>query len=191
MIAVAIAQQQPRRGRQMCAIHLIRLFVVFIGATALYAASPVWSQQKYTFESHGGAKGQLMQQHYIEVGDVPRHFVGIDEIHHEQKDLKDLSFAGVLVKEIYVREVGDFANGSGHFYNYIEYRLEDGNKVFSRSSGTVQADGGRFRSTIVEVFTGGTGKFKGIRGQLLGSAQRDAGAASLEVQTNGEYWIEE
>ena len=175
----------------MNAIRLTALFVLFIGATALYAASPTWAQQKYTFENYGGAKGELVQQHYIEVGDVPRHFVGVDEIHHEQKDLKDLSIAGVLVKAIYVREVGDFTNGSGQFYNYIEYRLEDGNKVFSRSSGTVQSEAGGSRSTIVETFIGGTGKFKGLRGQLLGSAERAAEAASLNVQTKGDYWIEE
>ena len=63
----------------MNAIRLTALFVLFIGATALYAASPTWAQQKYTFENYGGAKGELVQQHYIEVGDVPRHFVGVDE----------------------------------------------------------------------------------------------------------------
>lgn len=175
----------------MSAIRLTALFVALVGVTVPYTASPVWAQQKYTFENHGGAKGQIVQQHYIEVGDVPGHFVGVDEIHHDQKDLKDLSIAGVLVKNIYVREVGDFTNGSGQFSNYIEYRLEDGNKVFSRSSGTVQAEASGFRATIVETFIGGTGKFKGMRGQLLGSAERAAGASSLNVQTKGEYWIEE
>ena len=188
---IAAAEEVSKRDQPMSPIRSTALFVVFIAATALCAARPVWAQKKYTFENQGGGKAQLVQQHYIEVGDVPRHFVGVDEIHHEQEDLKGLSIAGVLVKDIYVREAGDLTDGSGQFHNYIEYRLEDGNKVFSRSSGTVQAVAGGFRSTMVETFIGGTGKFKGIRGQLLGTAERAAGAASLSVQTKGEYWIEE
>jgi hypothetical protein len=38
---------------------------------------------------------------------------------------------------------------------------------------------------------GGTGKFKGIRGQMLGNAERAPGAKSLTVEVSGEYWIEE
>jgi hypothetical protein len=43
---------------------------------------------------------------------------------------------------------------------------------------------------IVENFVGGTGKFKGMRGQVRGGGVR-AGATSLTVEWKGEYWIEE
>jgi hypothetical protein len=44
---------------------------------------------------------------------------------------------------------------------------------------------------FVENFTGGTGKFKGMRGQLHGSGERAPGAKSLTAETSGEYWIEQ
>jgi len=73
--------------------------------------------------------------------------------------------------------------------------LEDGSKIFSRSTGTTQsttkADGTRaFKFSFVADFTGGTGRFRGIRGQQRGSGERAAGANSLTQQSSGEYWLE-
>jgi hypothetical protein len=44
---------------------------------------------------------------------------------------------------------------------------------------------------FVENFERGTGKFKGIRGQVRGTTERAPGATSLKVEVNGEYWIDE
>jgi hypothetical protein len=70
--------------------------------------------------------------------------------------------------------------------------LVDGNKVFVHVTGTTQSDpaGGNW-STSVENFVGGTGKFKGIRGQMRNTLRRALGSNALTVEVNGEYWIED
>ena len=75
---------------------------------------------------------------------------------------------------------------------YNTYPLEDGNKVFSRSTGTTQAEAdGTRKFTYVEIYVGETGKFQGIRGQLRGSGERAPGAKSLTQQSSAEYLLEE
>ncbi len=90
------------------------------------------------------------------------------------------------------RNISDQINGNGSFTYYMVYSLEDGNKVFCRGTGTTQADPTMgYRFVIVENFVGGTGKFKGMRGQVRGDGVRAPGANSLTVEWKGEYWIEE
>jgi hypothetical protein len=96
------------------------------------------------------------------------------------------------VTQSLTRGASDYVNWNGSFTTYSTYTLEDGNKVFSRSTGTNQteADGTR-KFTFVENFVGGTGKFKSIRGQVRGSGERAPGAKSLTQQSSGEYWLEQ
>ena len=46
-------------------------------------------------------------------------------------------------------------------------------------------------TALLGVFLGGTGKFKGMRGQVTGSGERAPVAKTLTSQSSGEYWIEE
>jgi hypothetical protein len=92
--------------------------------------------------------------------------------------------------------MSDYVNFSGPFTVYTSYSLEDGNKVFSRSAGTSNlvtgGDGKQVvRYVAVENFVGGTGRFKGIRGQVINSGERAIVAKTLTQQSSGEYWIEE
>jgi hypothetical protein len=85
---------------------------------------------------------------------------------------------------------------SGPFTTYTVYTLEDASKVFSRGSGTSQsstkADGTQIiKFSFVENFLGGTGRFKGMRGQVTGSAERAPVAETLTSQSSGEYWLGE
>ena len=179
----------------MSAIRLTALVVTLVAANTLFATSDAWAQQKYTISRVLSSNTQYLQQHAIDVDDGPGHQVRVFEIRYDYPS-KDLAFAGVKVKESLTRGMSDYINFSGPFIAYIEYKLEDGNKVFSRATGTAQsttnADGSRIvKFTIVENFIGGTGKFKGIRGQVLGSGERAPLAKSLMQQSSGEYWIEE
>ena len=42
----------------------------------------------------------------------------------------------------------------------------------------------------METLTGGTGKFKGLRGTLKTTGVADFKTGVTDVQTDGEYWIE-
>jgi hypothetical protein len=175
----------------------IRLAVVcaIFGTMALCATSNTWAQKKYTITRAPSSSSQYLQQHAIDVGDAPGHQVRVYEIRNEYLE-KDLAFAGVPVKESMARGMSDYVNFSGPFTTYTVYTLEDGNKVFSRGTGTSQSatntDGSRtVKFSFVENFIGGTGKFKGIHGQVTGTGERAPVAKTLTVQSSGEYWIEE
>jgi len=180
----------------MSPIRQIALVVGLVGASAFCATTDTWAQQKHTLAfTRSASETRYLQEHAIDVGDVPGHQVRVYELYYEYPK-KELVFDGVAVKESWVRGMSDYTNWSGTYSTYGVYLLEDGSKVFSRSTGatqsTINGDGSRaLKFTYIENFTGGTGRFKGIRGQLRGSGERAAGAKSVSQQSRGEYWIEE
>ena len=182
-------------GGNMTTIRFTTLVCAFLLATTLCSTGSAWAQTKYTIARAPSSAGQYLQQHAIDVEDSPGHQVRVYEIRNTYPD-KDFAFAGVLVKESLVRGMSDYVNFSGPFTNYTVYTLEDGNKVFSRGTGTSQSvtkpDGTQVvKFSFVENFLGGTGKFKGMRGQVTGSGERAPVAKTLTSQSSGEYWIEE
>ena len=50
---------------------------------------------------------------------------------------------------------------------------------------------GAQKYSYADNFVGGTGKFRGIRGQLRDAGERAPGAKSLTESESGEYWVEE
>jgi hypothetical protein len=179
----------------MKSIRFVTGVSVFLAAAALSAANGAWAQKKYTISRAPSSSGQYLQQHAIDVDDAPGHQVRVYEIRNTYPE-KDFAFAGVRVKESLVRGMSDYVHYSGPFTNYTVYTLDDGSKVFSRGTGTSQGvpnpDGSLVvKFSFVENFIGGTGKFKGMRGQLTGTGERAPVAKTLTVQSQGEYWIEE
>ena len=164
-------------------------------ALAFLYCNPSFAQTKYTISKTPDSKGQYLQQHAIDVDDIPGHQVRVFETRTTFPS-KDFSFGGVAVKESLARGMSDYVNFSGPYINYTVYMLEDGNKIFGRSSGSSQSetqpDGSQIiRFSFTENFVGGTGKFKGIRGQVRGSGERVPGGKSASYQLNGEYWLED
>lgn len=169
----------------------LTILLVFAGILGLSIGREAVAQQKYTITEPANAISRFTQEHTIEVGDVPGHELRVYQVQNEYPQ-NDLTFAGVAVKQMLSNGVSDLVNGSGAFTAYNVFTMADGNKVFVRVTGTTQSDsaGGR-RSTSVESFVGGTGKFKSIRGQMRNTIQRPPGAGSLTVHVSGEYWMEE
>jgi hypothetical protein len=174
-----------------------RFTLAVVAISVLLAIPTSWAQKKYEITEGPKSKSEYTKEHIIDVGDRPGHQLRVYEIRVEYP-ANDLAFSGVKVKGSYVRGMSDYTNWSGAFTTYTVYSLEDGSQIFSRSTGTTQsqigADGTRqgFRYSFVETFVGGTKRFKGIRGQQIGSGARAAGANVLsQQQSSGEYWIEE
>jgi hypothetical protein len=166
-------------------------FGILVGLMSAQA----WSQQKYQIARSPSSSAQYVQQHAIDVDDAPGHQIRVYEIRYEYPK-KDFAFAGVQVLQTLTRGISDYVGLSGPFTTYTVYTLEDGNKVFSRGTGTSMLTAGASGNSVVkfsavENYLGGTGCFKGIRGQVLISGERDVVAKSLTQQSNGEYWIEE
>jgi hypothetical protein len=191
----SIRSRVDEEEKAMSNSRFIALIVAAAGVSALFAAYDARAQTKYTISTAPSTTSSYPQQLALDVGDVPGHQVRVYQLHFEYP-AHDLAFAGVLVKESEVYGFSDYINYSGPFSNYQVYTLENGNKVFSRSSGTsrlvTSTDGNRVvKYSYVENFVGGTGKFKGIRGQLAGTGERGTVAKSVTQDAHGEYWIEE
>jgi hypothetical protein len=176
--------------RAMGAIRRSWVIAVLFGVNALVLSAAVWSQQKFPLKEYD-SDGGYVEERAIDVGDTPGHQVRIYQLKYKYPK-KDLVFLGIPVKESTSSGISDYTNWSGQFTTYNVYVLEDGSKIFSRGLGSNQsgADGAR-KFSFVENFVGGTGKFRGIRGQLRGSGERAPGAKSITESQAGEYWIEE
>jgi hypothetical protein len=155
-----------------------------------------WAQgrQKYVTPKAMTATAKYTQTHIIEVGDVPNHQLRIFEL-QTVYTAEAPAFDGVKVKERFARAVSDYIDGSGTATGYAINILENGDKVFERLSIQAQTavapDGTKklgFRS--VSTLTGGTGRFTGIRGTLLGGGGSDLRTGLSDTWTEGEYWFE-
>ena len=156
-----------------------------------------WPQerQKFRFVSKPGTSAsKFTQSHVIDVGDVPGHQLRIFEFQTMYTG-EAPAIDGVKVKERLLRGVSDLTEGSGTANAYGITVLENGDKIFSRdamqSHTTLAPDGSRMLSSrTVSTLTGGTGRFKGIRGTLLSSSETDLRTGLTDRVTEGEYWIE-
>jgi hypothetical protein len=160
------------------------------GVCAVTLIPAAWSQQKFPL-GDSDSVSEYLEERAIDVGDIPGHQVRIYRIRYTYPK-KDLVFLGIPVKESYTSGISDYTDWSGQFTTYSVLMLEDGNKIFARGTGNSQAhpDGSR-RFTFVSNFTGGTGPFRGIRGQTRGGGERAAGAKSLSQSSTGQYWVEQ
>ena len=150
-------------------------------------------KQKYYFKSVPGI-AKYTQQHAIDIGDVPGHQVRVYEI-HTKFGTDAPAYDGIKAVEAWTRASSDYTNGSGRNSGYAVTLLANGDKIFSAvdvmSQTTVGADGSKkTKFYSVSRLTGGTGKFKGIRGTLVGSGATDFKTGTSDTITEGEYWIE-
>ena len=141
------------------------------------------------------ANTKYTQQHVIEAGDVPGHQIRIFEIHTTYPTDPPI-YEGVRVKETWARGYSDYIDINGRAWGYAIDILENGDKLFSQWSGTSQTivnpDGSKKSIyTGVGRFTGGTGRFRGIRGMTRDTAIFDPQTGYNEGKTEGEYWIED
>lgn len=172
------------------------LGLILMSCATTLAVTDGWAQdrKKYSSPKAGSATSKYTQTHIIEVGDVPNHQLRIFELHTVYTG-EAPAFDGVKVKERVARAFSDYIDGSGTATGYAINILENGDKVFERLSiqaqTTVAADGSKklgYRSVM--TLTGGTGRFTGIRGTLLGGGGSDLKTGTSDAWTEGEYWIE-
>jgi len=172
------------------------LLVIGLGSS-LTVASGAWAQDKHSISWNSPAgSSRYTEQHVIDVGDVPGHQVRVFEL-YGGPSASAPSFDGAKVVESWTRGMTDYTNLNGPAFIYGHYVLSDGNKIFWRLNGlaqsTLNADGSR-RTTFTGVITltGGTGKFKGVRGMIRAAGVFDPSRqGSNETEFSGEYWIEE
>jgi len=149
-------------------------------------------KQKISFKVASAASAYT-QQHVIDVGDVPGHQIRVYEVRYSY-GAEGLAFDGVKATESFTRAASDYVDGTGNTSGYGVYVLQNGDKVFSRfhlvAQTTVGADGAKKTTySSVSTLTGGTGRFRAIRGTLRTNGATDFKSGPTQ-QTEGEYWFE-
>ena len=172
------------------------LFAIAVGTgLAWHGISEGWAQEKGKISYKWHAKNaKYTRQHVIDVEDVPGHQIRIYDLQVSWPN-NPPAFAGTPVKEEGIRAYSDYIDLNGRSSGYCHYDLENGDKIFGRLEGTsqttVNSDGSKKSTfTAVITFTGGTGKFRGIRGVARYVANFDPKASLNEGQVDGEYWME-
>jgi hypothetical protein len=152
-------------------------------------------QRKKVVYSVPAENTKYIQQHVIDVGDMPGHQVRIYEI---QRTLpKDGPvFEGVRLVETWSRGYSNYIDQNGPSTVYIVYVLENGDKFFGRvdlmsQATSTNADGSKkSMATVTGTISGGTGKFIGIRGTVRSTVSSDIKAGVNSGQNEIEYWME-
>ena len=166
-----------------------------IVAVGLAASLPAFAQQKHKFSYERSADtSEFTQQLRIDVGDVPGHQIRVYELRAVYPD-DSVKFLDVPVKEEYNRAFSDYTNTNGRHFGYCLYVLKNGDQIHCRIDGivqaTVNADGSKSTTfSGVTTLTGGTGKFRDIRGTLRYNGFYDPVANRSGANVEGEYWIE-
>lgn len=171
------------------------LLAIAVVGMLLLAPSVSLSQQKfkYSFKDPGGLT-KYTEQHALDVGDVAGHQIRVASIQTKYAN-EAPEYDGVKVVEGLGWLASDYVGASGRFTTYGISQMANGDKIFTRGEGLMQAsigaDGGRRMSfTTVTTLTGGTGKFATIRGTLRGSGVTDLKTGTSGNVTEGEYWFE-
>src|SRR5689334_8009311 len=108
-----------------------------IGIFLLCSSGAALAQQKFPITTNVQAsETTYTQQLAIEVGDRPNHQVRIYEI-RRRHDSTPMAFRDVKVKESWSRGTSDYADTNGQTVGYTVYNLENGDRVFTRYTGTL------------------------------------------------------
>lgn len=153
-----------------------------IGLCAAACAGLATAQTKI---SGAGKCDKPEAQHVLEVGDRPGHIVAMVKqtcswtTPIEMEGIKAKSYTGVIT--------ADSTGGKSQDRGYVVLTMENGDKAFVRivsGASTMDKDGNPLSGEGTWTYTGGTGKFKGLKGK--GTYKTKGG---VEDMIEGEYSI--
>lgn len=167
----------------------LRTFAALCGV--LFAPTTALAQETHIAAFDAPASGNKYTQQYIlEVGDVPEHKLRLYELVRSYGG-KDQTIEGIVLKEAVIRATSDLTDLNGLGRSYVEYRMENGDKIFARGYflNHKLPDSNRLKNLTELDITGGTGKFRGIRGIVRAETTADSKAFN-QNHTEFEYWFE-
>ena len=185
----------------MSKLRAARLFciccsiAVLLGWVLLYpSAAPAQEKFKMTTTAEG-VKSEYTKQHILEVGDMPGHRIRIHEIHRTYAPDDARRVKGFLPVERWEWNITDYVNWSGEHRGYGFTVYENGDKIYDQWEGTTHTTllpegGSKGEFWGLGITTGGTGVFKGIRGNSIYDGIWDRAKGLNEVNTEWEYWFE-
>jgi len=142
-------------------------------------------KQQVTFKA-SAENSKFIQQQNVDIGDMPNHFVRIFEVRRTFPNNPPM-INGLKVVEEWDRGVADLADGNRSNMGYSIFVMENGDKLFARTTGVTQTAAGKFNVTIVGRITEGTGKLAGIQGVVHTVTNFDPKSGFNETQGEVEY----
>jgi hypothetical protein len=169
------------------------LYAVSFALVALSAFS-AYAQEKCKRSGELTGTATITQDHAIDVGDVPGHQVRVYEIRRILQDTQP-NCEGLKSVERWTRGLTDYTDRNGKLWTYTIIVLDNGDKIFSRAEGTsaafVDSDGSKkSTSTSIETYTGGTGRYVGIRGVSRNTSRVDLDKKTVQTSYDSEYWFQ-
>jgi len=158
-------------------------------------AGNLWAQEKYTYDYTPPQSSRYVEEHVIDVDDMPGHKLRIVEI--QRTYTKDHPvIMGVKVTEQWQRAFTNYVGGTGPVIAYETWLMEDGSKIFLQvdaltSSETTPTGSRRGLSQGTLRIVGGTGKFASLRGVIVTSVEFDSDPKTgyNRPTGRGEYWF--
>lgn len=163
--------------------YALVLGIAILSLPAPYAAAQ--ERQRVSFPT-SPQTSKYTQQHLIEVGDLPGHFIRLFELYRTfPKDPPMIG--GVALKEQWSRGFTDYASNTGPGVFYGVYMLENGDKFFTYSNIVAHKAGSGLSAVTVGRITGGTGRFANVRGTVRTVLTADPEAGINDGWTEIEY----
>jgi hypothetical protein len=159
------------------------------------APGPLSAQEKCKMKwESSAANAEYTQQHVIDVGDIPGHQIRIFELHRTFPNDRP-NCEGLNRVEQWGRGYSDYIDRNGRSWGYTVIVLENGDKIFGEFSGTsqtvVSTDGSKkSTNSSVLVYTGGTGRYQGVRGLQRDSIAFDPEKNFNQSEAEAEHWLE-
>jgi hypothetical protein len=177
---------------QRWGIRLLALSSIAGGTLMLSEAAH--AQQKYKYVFGASVPGKYVEQHVLEVGDLPGHQIRVAALTTKYA-AEAPAYDGVKVVESFGWISSDYINGSGRFVQYTVLQMANGDKIYQNIEGQAQTSmgtdgGGKTSYSTVTYLKGGTGKFATLRGILRGSGVTDFKTGPTNNPVEGEYWFE-
>ena len=171
---------------------------VLAGLVTVFCTSVGAQQKQSLMISSEGVKSRYIQQHIIDVDDVPGHQIRVQESQRTYPPDKQFTVDGEHVVEWWIRSFTNYTNGIGPSWGYQTWITEKGNKIFLETYGTTEAaatETGSRRGTYhgTSRIVGGTGRFSKIRGLFVDVSKFDSDqkAGYSLSDGHGEYWFEQ
>ena len=164
-------------------------------AIAVLAIPGASAQQKCKMSWEAAAANtKYTQQLTLDVGDIPGHQVRVYEIHRVFPNIKP-NCEGLKFTESWVHGYSEYVDRNGPSWGYEVYTLENGDKIYKEYTGIVQtrvgADGSKKTSYEGTTrWTGGTGKYQGVRGFGWDHVVVDLDKGLNEAKAEAEYWFQ-
>ena len=129
------------------------------------------------------------QQHVVDVGDVPEHKLRLYEL-QRTFPADGPVIEGSRLVELWIRGINDFIDMNGLATAYSVYVFENGDKLFARSDIVATTDAGKSTTLAAGRITGGTGKFRNMRGVIRVASSPDPRSGLLRSAFDIDYWFD-